>query len=255
MGGLQTEVTSAYQNNLAYPIVEGTEFEVQYQFATKLWDHPLPEWMAPGVFGLPPESSDTGIFRNMLASGPNMREYLTLLKDGSREHGTDWTYRTANTDILACVLDKKLLCGENNGCDTSGQPSAISDYFEEHLWSKLGQGADFFISVDDAHVPYWGAGGMATLEDFARFGLMLFNPPLKIFEMPFFQEYGYAYHNQMWVVRDGFDSEGNPRCIYIQKGYFGQYVINIPHLDIVFAKFSRHDEFQGEYERILIGGL
>merc|ERR1712087_923553 len=40
--GLQTEVTSAYLNNLPYPLVEGTEF------------------------GLPPESSDTGIFRNML---------------------------------------------------------------------------------------------------------------------------------------------------------------------------------------------
>merc|ERR1712176_319313 len=32
--GSQTEVTSAYLNNLPYPLVEGTEFGVQYQFAT-----------------------------------------------------------------------------------------------------------------------------------------------------------------------------------------------------------------------------
>jgi len=239
-GDWDAPLLAAYAENKPYPLMERCEFQPQYQFVTK------------NMVREPEDNRKKfpiGTEKSEVAGPKNMREFLTLLKKSpnSREHGKQFSYRTANTDLLAWALDKKLA------------PKSTSDYFEERLWSKVGQGSDMLITIDDAHVPYWGAGASATLEDFARFGQMLHNdgknsngdrvvpeavvndirnPPAEIFAQ-FGEAYGGStgYRNQFYYGYAG------GHLTYNQLGFYGQYMLVIPQCDMVLAKQSRDQYF------------
>lgn len=90
-----------------------------------------------------------------------IHDYLPTV-GGTGRHGDLFTYKSADTLVLAWVLEK-----------VTGRQ--LPELIESEIWSKLGADRNAHIILDAKGVAY-GAGGMsATLRDFARFGAMVAN--------------------------------------------------------------------------------
>jgi len=87
--------------------------------------------------------------------------YLASLKQ-VRRPGETWAYTSANTAILAWLLE-----------EITG--NSIADVLSERIWSEIGAEADAFIVVNNKGVAAAHGGMSSTLRDLARFGL-LFTP-------------------------------------------------------------------------------
>jgi len=169
-----------------------------------------------------------------------VREFLTTLgKDG--EHGSAFRYCSANTDVLAWVLE-----------EVSGRP--FSELLSSELWAALGAEADAFATVDAEGFVFANAGICTTLRDLARFGRMLLDggvgadgsqlvprawiddirgggvPGTDLSEMPASLPQG-SYRNQFWVT-------GDEHGCFFGVGIYGQLVWMNPATDTVVAKFS-----------------
>jgi CubicO group peptidase (beta-lactamase class C family) len=169
-----------------------------------------------------------------------VREFLTTLrKDG--EHGQAFRYCSANTDVLAWILE-----------EVSGQP--FSELLSSDLWSRLGVESDAFATVDGEGFVYANAGICTTLRDLARFGRMVLDggaaadgsqlvprawiddirgggvPGTDVSAMPTALPRG-SYRNQFWVT-------GDEHGCFAGVGIFGQLVWMNPADDTVVATFS-----------------
>jgi CubicO group peptidase (beta-lactamase class C family) len=169
-----------------------------------------------------------------------VREFLTTLrKDG--EHGRAFRYCSANTDVLAWILE-----------EVSGRP--FSELLSSELWAALGAGADAFATVDAQGFVFANAGICATLRDLARFGRMLLDdgagadghqlvprawiddvrgggvPGTDVSAMSESLPHG-SYRNQFWVT-------GDEHGCFFGVGIYGQFVWMNPASDTVVAKFS-----------------
>eukprot|EP00588_Corethron_pennatum_P017449 CAMPEP_0194302704 /NCGR_PEP_ID=MMETSP0171-20130528/565_1 /TAXON_ID=218684 /ORGANISM="Corethron pennatum, Strain L29A3" /LENGTH=319 /DNA_ID=CAMNT_0039053291 /DNA_START=537 /DNA_END=1496 /DNA_ORIENTATION=+ len=85
----------------------------------------------------------------------------------TRAHGDAFEYSTPITHVLGWILDS-ILGGNGKGVE----------YFQDKIWSKLGQEHDFMIMFNmvDLGVPKfvdYGGGGSATARDMLRFGKMM----------------------------------------------------------------------------------
>ncbi len=167
----------------------------------------------------------------------------------SGEHGRTWFYSSANTDVLAWVLER-----------VSGRP--FSELLSTELWSRLGAEHDAFITVDAHGFALASGGGCVTLRDLARFGRLLLDggigpageqvlprawvdemlrggdPGLDVSEMPAVLA-APTYRNQVWHTGD------DHGCAF-GVGIFGQFVWMNPATDTVVAKLSTLDAADAE---------
>ena len=196
---------------------------------------------------------DADIFRHARAGGfgprpanyngpEGLQAFLTTIgKKG--EHGERFTYRTANTDALAWILER-----------ASGQ--RIADLLHDRIWSKLGMEQDAALQVDTIGMAFGGGGLMPTLRDMARFGEMMrlggkwkgkqvipakavrdiveggskerFKKNMAYPTLP-----GWSYRNQWWVSH-------NEHAAYMARGIHGQAIYIDPKAKIVIARFASH---------------
>lgn len=165
------------------------------------------------------------------------------------EHGRTWLYCSANTDVLAWVLER-----------VSGR--RFSELLSTELWSRMGAEHDAFITVDGHGFSLASGGGCVTLRDLARFGRLLLDggvgptgeqviplawvdemlrgrdPGLDVTEMaPVLADA--SYRNQFWHTGD------EHGCAF-GIGIFGQFVWVNPATDTVVAKLSTLDEADAE---------
>jgi len=84
----------------------------------------------------------------------------------SRNHGDVFEYASPVADTLGWVIDNVL-----------GGNGKTFEYFEENVWSKLGQEHDLLISMWDAKnfIAGYDGGASATARDMMRFGQMMAN--------------------------------------------------------------------------------
>ena len=167
-------------------------------------------------------------------------EFLaTLRKTG--EHGLTFSYCSANTDVLAWILER-----------VSGHPYA--ELLSEGLWSRIGAEHDAFVTIDKSGFPMANAGVCGTLRDLARFGRVVLEggtgpdgsaviPSDWIADVRRGGDSAAAeesmrgvhangsYRNQFWVSGDGSGS-------FYGVGIHGQYVWLNPVADVVVAKLS-----------------
>jgi len=169
-----------------------------------------------------------------------VREFLTTLrKDG--EHGRVFRYCSANTDVLAWILE-----------ELTGRP--FSELLATDLWAPLGAEADAVATVDAEGFVYANAGICTTLRDLARFGRMVLDggvgayghpvvprawiddvrkggvPGTDVSAMPASLPNG-SYRNQFWL-------SGDEHGCFFGVGIYGQYVWMNPMTDTVVATFS-----------------
>jgi 6-aminohexanoate-oligomer exohydrolase len=164
------------------------------------------------------------------------REFLEGLR-GLGEHGREFHYCSATTDVLAWVLER-----------AAGIP--YERLLGERIWSKIGAEADASITVDDHGSPYACAGMCMRLRDLARFGRLILEDgrvsgeqiiPTSwiretarggLFETEDeFDRASGTYKNQWWVPSDD-------RGTFYAVGIFGQYLWLDPATDLTIAKFS-----------------
>ena len=169
-----------------------------------------------------------------------VREFLTTLrKDG--EHGRAFRYCSANTDVLAWILEA-----------VTGRP--FPDLLSTELWAHLGAQADALVTVDREGFAFANAGMCATLRDLGRFGRMVLDggvagdgtqlvprawiddirrggvPGTDFGTMPTALPLG-SYRDQFWRT-------GDDHGCFFGVGIHGQFVWMNPATDTVVAKFS-----------------
>ena len=168
-------------------------------------------------------------------------DYLvTLKKEG--EHGTGFTYKTVNSEVLAWIV--KRVAGVR-----------LADLTSEQIWSKLGCEYDALYQVDSVGTEAGGGGLNTTLRDLARFGELMrcdgsFNghqivPAAVVADIrngadrAHFATAGYAtlpgwsYRNMWWVSHDA-------HACFTARGIHGQLIWVDPAAEMVIARYGSH---------------
>ena len=173
-------------------------------------------------------------------SGPkNTFEFLISIAK-SDSHGSQFTYRTINTEVLGVLL-------------TRVTNKRLPDLLSDRIWSKLGaeHDADFVIDSNGAAVA--GGGLNLTLRDAARFGEMIrlngqFNGqqiiPRQVIasirqgaSQADFAKAGYttlpnwSYRSQWWVSHN---NDGP----FTARGIYGQVIYIDPKAEMVIVRFA-----------------
>jgi len=158
------------------------------------------------------------------------------------EHGEKFTYRTANTDVLAWIVAR-----------VTGQRT--EDSLSKRIWQPMGAENDAYYSVDPIGTAFAGGGLNTTLRDLARFGELLRNlgrvgstqllpeaavrdtfagadparfahngPPT----LP-----GWSYRNMWWVSH-------NLHGAIMARGVHGQNIYIDPKAEMVIVRYASH---------------
>lgn len=175
-------------------------------------------------------------------SGPEgFYAYLTTIGKAG-DHGTQFKYRTINTDALGWILER-----------ATGK--SVPTLLEEHFWSKLGMEQDGYLHVDRVGTPFTGGSLSLALRDLARFGEMMRNggiyrgrqivPAAAVADITkgasqedFLKAAyktlpGWSYRSQWWVSH-------NEHGAYTARGIHGQAVYIDPKAEMVIARFGSH---------------
>jgi CubicO group peptidase (beta-lactamase class C family) len=172
-----------------------------------------------------------------------IREFLTTLrKDG--EHGRAFQYCSANTDVLAWILE-----------EVTGRP--LHELLSTDLWAPMGAEFDALATVDSEDFVLASGGVCVTLRDLARFGRLVLDggtvdgrevvprtwigdvrgggsPATDLDAMPPWHAGG-SYRDQFWLTGD------EHGCVF-GAGIYGQCVWMNPQTDTVVAKLSTFEE-------------
>jgi CubicO group peptidase (beta-lactamase class C family) len=170
----------------------------------------------------------------------HMWELITRLKDMTRDHGTQFEYRSIETDVLAFAMER-----------TTGK--RLAQLVSEELWQKMGAERNACFTVDPAGYAIADGGFNACLRDYARFGQLWLEGGGDIIPKQwidatrsgvhgrFTGRYALslpdgAYRNQFWIT----DSQGRN---LMARGVFGQWVyVDYDH-DMVIVKLSSWPDF------------
>jgi hypothetical protein len=167
-------------------------------------------------------------------------EFLATLRK-SGEHGVSFAYCSANTDVLAWILERVTGHG-------------YAELLAASLWSQIGAEHDAYVTVDSSGFPMANAGVCGTLRDLARFGRVVLDGGTGPYDNSVIPadwiadirrggdraaaEEGMqgvhpngSYRNQFWITGDGDGS-------FYAAGIHGQYVWMNPAADVVVAKLS-----------------
>jgi CubicO group peptidase (beta-lactamase class C family) len=164
----------------------------------------------------------------------------TVRKEG--EHGTGFSYKTVNTDVLGWIV--RRVTGKSLGTLVS-----------ERLWQPLGVENDGYWLVDPVGTEFAGGGLNLTLRDMARFGEMLrldgrYNgrqivPAAVIADIrkgaskedfakaQYATMPGWSYRSMWWVTH-------NDHGAFAARGVHGQLIYVDPKAEMVIVRFGSH---------------
>ncbi len=171
------------------------------------------------------------------------REFLTTLrKDG--EHGRAFQYCSANTDVLAWILE-----------EVTARP--LYELLSTDLWAPMGAEFDALATVDSEDFVLASGGVCVSLRDLARFGRLMLDrgtadgrevvphawiddirrggsTGTDLAAMPPWHGGG-SYRDQFWLT-------GDEHGCFFGAGIYGQCVWVNPQTDTVVAKLSTFEE-------------
>ena len=218
------------------------------EFSEAYEDPAADVWKYGYVFGISTPPADyrgaTSIF-----------EYLATLKRAKRDHGEGFLYVTPNTDVLGWLSSR-----------VSGK--SVAQQLEQRIWQRLGVERDGYMWMNTLGEEMAGGGLNITAADAARFGQMImqkgkFNgqqvipasvaqrilrpgdpaPFNRIYQDPWFEHIGYAYHDQWWT----FATAHKPVSAI---GVFGQFIYIDAVAEVVIVKQSSHPEAESEANEV-----
>lgn len=170
-------------------------------------------------------------------------EQETLNYHVSKDPGTEWKYEGGNSVLLGLALQKAT--GKN-----------VSDYFSKHIWQPIGATNPAYWNLDkagDAGLEKTFSAFYATPRDFGRVGKLILNrgtwkgkrllseewfdaamQPCGVNDSTGEPTLNYGYH--MWLYED--NRQPVPSC----SGMRGQYILALPHLDMVVVRIGHNRE-------------
>ena len=171
---------------------------------------------------------------------PNVFELILGLGDLECEHGSRFSYRSIETDVLAFVLERATGKG-------------FAQLLSEELWQKLGMEESANMTVDTAGFALADGGLSACLRDFGRFGQMILENgggivPAHWIEATRSGDHGLfgtpytevlpegAYRNQFWI------EDWRSRNL-MARGVFGQLIYISWERQMVVVKLSSWPDF------------
>lgn len=177
-------------------------------------------------------------------------EYLpTLKKIEGVEHGTQFGYRTVNTEVLGWIVSRVTGKG-------------LAQLVSELIWKPLGAKYDGYYNVDPAGIAFAGGGFSLNLKDMAAFGQMLLNNgmvgkkqviPEKAVKMicaggsPEAFAYGgytnlkgWSYSSMWWITN-------NSHKAYMARGVHGQAIYIDPVAEMVIVRFASNPLASNKY--------
>jgi CubicO group peptidase (beta-lactamase class C family) len=173
-----------------------------------------------------------------------VRDLILTLTEASRPHGTEFEYRSIETDVLALVLE-------------SATGVALAPLVSRELWQPMGAEADARFTVDAAGYALADGGLNATLRDYARFARLYLTGGVvdgrRVLPEAWLEEVVRgdptrfrasdrlvlprgAYHNQFWL-------EEPPTPVLIARGVFGQLIYIDRAADFAAVKLSSWPDF------------
>lgn len=182
------------------------------------------------ALGLTPRPAD-------YAGADDLWSYLLRIAKAG-EHGSGFTYRTPNTDVLAWLISR-----------IEGQDFA--DVLTRRLWQPVGMLGDADLIVDAAGAPFAGGGLNLRLEDLARFGEAMRlgglgvipssvvdrirggGDPAHFDAARYPQLPGWSYGSQWWHAMD---DDG----VFSARGIHGQTLWINPRAEMTIARFASH---------------
>lgn len=168
--------------------------------------------------------------------------YLPTIR-AAGSHGTAFTYRTVNTEVLGWLVAR-------------AEGKRLADVLSQRLWQPLGMECDAdWIAADSTGAPFAGGGLNPCLADLARFGEAMRNEgrvdgrqvipaavvqriaaggPREDFAKASYPSLpGWSYRSQWWVSH-------NPHGAYTARGIHGQAIYVDPKAEMVIARFGSH---------------
>jgi hypothetical protein len=182
-----------------------------------------------------------GGWRPPMESSPADVAHFVAGLPAAGEHGRTFQYCSANTDVLALVLQT-----------VAGRP--VDELLSDELWGPMGAQFDALVTVDASGLAMMSGGMCVTLRDLARFGRLVLDGgvgptgeqvvpqgwidsvraggdrSVVTSDITDFHPEG-SYRNQFWVSGD------EHGCIYC-AGIYGQYVWMNPQTDVVVARMA-----------------
>lgn len=168
-------------------------------------------------------------------------DFLMTIQPEGRT-GTEFHYKTANTDALGWVLSR--VSGKN-----------IAELISDKIWKPMKTEQDAYMSVDSIGTPFAGGGLSLSLRDLGRFGELMRNhgvlegvrilpsavvksisrggDPQKFIKAGYNQLKGWSYKSMWWVTH-------NSHGAYMARGVHGQALYVDPKAEIVIARFASH---------------
>jgi len=157
-------------------------------------------------------------------------------------HGEQFTYRTANTDVLGWIVAR-----------VTGLTSEA--LLSQLIWQPMGAEHDAYYAVDSVGTAFAGGGLNTSLRDLARFGELMRNhgragdqqvlpetairdcfagadPKLFAANGPPTLP-GWSYRNMWWVSH-------NPHEAMMARGVHGQNIYIDPKAEMVIARYASH---------------
>lgn len=168
-------------------------------------------------------------------------EFLqTIQKNG--EHGSAFSYKTANTDALGLIVAR-----------VTGK--SVAQLLSERIWRRIGAEQDAYFQIDSTGAAFAGGGLSTGLRDLARFGELMRNhgkfngeqiiPAAAVKEIQrggsqenfakagYAQLQGWSYHNMWWITH-------NDHGAYTARGVYGQTIYIDPKVEMVIARYASH---------------
>jgi CubicO group peptidase (beta-lactamase class C family) len=193
----------------------------------EIWNH----MRAGGVMPCPPNYNGPGSFD----------AYLKTVRPLG-EHGQQFTYRTANTDVLGWIVRR-----------VSGQ--STEHLLSERIWQPMGAELDAYYTVDPVGTAFAGGGLNTGLRDLARFGELVRNhgranerqilpeaavadtlagaDPARFAANGPATLKGWSYRNMWWVSH-------NAHAAVMARGVHGQNIYIDPKAEMVIARYASH---------------
>ena len=193
----------------------------------EIWNH----MRAGGVMPCPPDYKGPGSFD----------AYLQTVRPLG-EHGQQFTYRTANTDVLGWIV--RRVTGQNT-----------EQMLSERVWQPMGAELDAYYTVDPLGTAFAGGGLNTGLRDLARFGELVRNhghangrqilpeaavadtfagaDPARFAANGPATLKGWSYRNMWWVSH-------NAHGAMMARGVHGQNIYIDPKAEMVIARYASH---------------
>ncbi|MEQ1499600.1 MAG: serine hydrolase [Novosphingobium sp.] len=175
------------------------------------------------------------------AGAPDVYAFLpTIAKNG--EHGTRFTYRTCNTEVLGWLVAR-----------TEGK--RLDHVLSQRIWQPLGMEQDADFLTDSTGMPFAGGGLNPVLRDMARFGeavrcdgqggggQAIAHDAVRAIKAggvtEAFSPAGYqwipggSYNSQWWAM-------GGNHGVFSARGIHGQAIWIDPVAEVTIARFGSH---------------